>query len=707
MRNEEDEGITSMKGYPASRQKASLNSSSQAFPKRRGKKKSIVGGIQDRIQNAIKQSQNLRYNKDAIDEFGEMDFQVKKSEVEDTVIEKPIENDEEEELGREQPRLRIRQPGELHKLSGDYKVKLSDKQLKLPDSLPRDNHALLERKFNNEGAERKWKITDSDEESYALKKNSVENIKTPETANYILLEPDLPKEKKTLPPLEPKSEIKQEPKKKLVIKPADFEEVLEEEENAPQLPAKIIPLGEKLKVPDYDTSKKIKAKLSKESLKKKINDDMEEFKDLREEKQKQKRISNKESEQLRANFVKTAVIHKPDIVSEFMKAFSVETKNIADLIDIEERKKEGLFKNKSTKPKSSSKKIEQFTNTLVSQSALMRKLLSKKPNSKKNNAIRNQLAKKFDKLFKYNKTQERAAIKPLRIKKGPKLYLNKPYVVQTKNQNMLYKYDLRDKKYTMHDTSKKKANQHVFPSFWDLLNGSVFLSGGLDKAEDIDPVGKAYIIEGYQSKISHAESMITPRYKHELVFWNKCVYAIGGFTKNKVVTKNVEKYDFQIGEWERLPQMFHERSDFTALASQSSKSIYVFGGWVREEHNLLIEKFDSRWEVWVVLKLQMKFEINKYHHQSIIKEGKEIIEEPKKPKEIEIIKEDTKDTSNDSLDGESQGGSAQSTRIKEDKKETLDLPVPVSAITNPNEGDELSNPPLLLHEKIRTKKNLK
>lgn len=56
------------------------------------------------------------------------------------------------------------------------------------------------------------------------------------------------------------------------------------------------------------------------------------------------------------------------------------------------------------------------------------------------------------------------------------------------------------------------------------------------------------------------------------------MFAMGGYTKNRVITKTTEKYDFHVGEWERMPPMFHERADFTALASQSSESIYVFGG---------------------------------------------------------------------------------------------------------------------------------
>ena len=106
----------------------------------------------------------------------------------------------------------------------------------------------------------------------------------------------------------------------------------------------------------------------------------------------------------------------------------------------------------------------------------------------------------------------------------------------------------------------------------------MFVCGGLKDVKDIDPVSTSYVIEGYQGKVTHSDSMITMRYKHEVVYTNGCVYALGGYTKDKILTKNVEKYDFQVGEWERMPQMHFERVNFTALVSQSSNSIYVFGG---------------------------------------------------------------------------------------------------------------------------------
>ena len=105
----------------------------------------------------------------------------------------------------------------------------------------------------------------------------------------------------------------------------------------------------------------------------------------------------------------------------------------------------------------SSTKIKHFTDTLVSQSSLMQKLLSKKGNSKGSNIFRNQLAKKFDKLFHYDEKKENShKTKTYKLRYGPKLYVNKPHIVQNKNEYMIYKYDLEEKTYTQHDTSQLK-----------------------------------------------------------------------------------------------------------------------------------------------------------------------------------------------------------------------------------------------------------
>ena len=176
-----------------------------------------------------------------------------------------------------------------------------------------------------------------------------------------------------LPSLEPENKLSE----KTLPKTISFAEILNEEEKLSGLPSKIISLEQKLEIPDYDTTKrlkKIQETLTKEYQGKKLYDDVEEFKDLREEKENRNRISSEKAKILRTNFVQTAVVHKPDIVSEFMKAFSVETQNLNDLIQLENKEKDEIYDNK---PKTNSKKIKAFTDTLISQSSLMQKLLNK------------------------------------------------------------------------------------------------------------------------------------------------------------------------------------------------------------------------------------------------------------------------------------------------------------------------------------------
>lgn len=201
------------------------------------------------------------------------------------------------------------------------------------------------------------------------------------------------------------------------------------------LPIKVIPLDQKLPAPNYDTVsrlKKIQEKLSIEGLNKRLYEDIDDFKDLREERALRNSLTYGEAKLKRKNFVKSVTIKKPNIVSEFMKVFSMETKQISDLINEDKKAFEDLVpvKNQSS---SSSKTIKNFTDTLVSQSALMQKLLSKKSKAKEKNMFRDQIAKKFDKLFNYGSaTNKESKIKQYKHRHGPKLYMNKPHVVQAK-----------------------------------------------------------------------------------------------------------------------------------------------------------------------------------------------------------------------------------------------------------------------------------
>lgn len=168
---------------------------------------------------------------------------------------------------------------------------------------------------------------------------------------------------------------------------------------------------------------------------------------------------------------------------------------LTELIEEDKKASEDLVGSK--RMSTSTSNVKKFTDTLVTQSWLMQKLLVKKNGSTKKNIFKDQIAKKFDKLFNRNQTN-RDEGKPLRMRTGPKLYLHKPHVIQTRNEFMLYKYDVKEKKYTRHNTSNSKSTMYHFPSFCDLLNGSIFVSGGLKKADDTDPVGNAFTIKGYQ-----------------------------------------------------------------------------------------------------------------------------------------------------------------------------------------------------------------
>ena len=88
--------------------------------------KSVVGSIKDRIQNAIKKSQNNRYNRDAVDQFGDMDFQIPESNVQELDIEKPQFEETQKDLNRNDPILQINPKPYLRPIQGDYKVKFGD-----------------------------------------------------------------------------------------------------------------------------------------------------------------------------------------------------------------------------------------------------------------------------------------------------------------------------------------------------------------------------------------------------------------------------------------------------------------------------------------------------------------------------------------------------------------------------------------------------
>ena len=159
---------------------------------------------------------------------------------------------------------------------------------------------------------------------------------------------------------------------------------------------------------------------------------------------------------------------------------------------------------------------------------------------------------------------------------GPTLYDHKPNVMHFLNEHLVFRYDLTWKQFSMFDLWD--SLHYLFPAFCDLLNGSVFFSGGISKANNTEPVANSFMMESNGGDVIQAENMIIPRYKHKMVFCNWAVYSLGGYSKNRAMTSKVERYNFASGEWEGMPKMYHEWQSFYVCAAFSSRSIYVVGG---------------------------------------------------------------------------------------------------------------------------------
>lgn len=89
-----------------------------------------MGSIKDRISNAIKKSQNDRYNRDALDEFGDMNFKIAESNIKDAQIEKHKFEATEEDLDRLGPKYSINANMPLKPITGEFKLKLNGQELR-------------------------------------------------------------------------------------------------------------------------------------------------------------------------------------------------------------------------------------------------------------------------------------------------------------------------------------------------------------------------------------------------------------------------------------------------------------------------------------------------------------------------------------------------------------------------------------------------
>lgn len=94
-----------------------------------------MGSIKDRIQNAIKQSKNERYNRDALDDLRVINFQIPTSNVQGNNIRKLSLPEQEEDLVRAEIKYKFNQKQEIDHGSGDYKLRFGD--------LSRKSHKVL------------------------------------------------------------------------------------------------------------------------------------------------------------------------------------------------------------------------------------------------------------------------------------------------------------------------------------------------------------------------------------------------------------------------------------------------------------------------------------------------------------------------------------------------------------------------------------
>jgi len=144
-----------------------------------------------------------------------------------------------------------------------------------------------------------------------------------------------------------------------------------------------------------------------------------------------------------------------------------------------------------------------------------------------------------------------------------------------------------------------------------LKNGEVVISGGLqDNLEKATAL--TFLFSTIERKFTPLPDMLIARYHHCLVECGGSVYAIGGLSRGKMPIKMVEAFDLRLAtDWRRCKAMFVERSEFGAVVPRDSKFIYVFGGTMREEDQLLIERYDTIMDEWEMMgvRLPQKFNI--------------------------------------------------------------------------------------------------
>lgn len=274
---------------------------------KRKPKASVVGNIQDRIQNAIKQSQNERYNRDALDELGKMDFKVAQSKVQENNAIKPVHEEDPDNLVRENRQYLMARNTDSHKAGDNYKVNFSGYQKKPSRVITDEERFAVDYMITdkNEKQQSGWNMKKyMDNESIPL--DEFRDTPARPKINRRMKSVEVPIEQRSLAGASSHGESK------LTSRKASFADALAGVNlESVRLPDKALDMNIKLEVPDYDTSnrlRKIQQKKLKENMEKRIYEDDDEFKDLREEKQLNNMPSYEEGRRLRENFILSTTV---------------------------------------------------------------------------------------------------------------------------------------------------------------------------------------------------------------------------------------------------------------------------------------------------------------------------------------------------------------------------------------------------------------
>ena len=288
-------------GYPSKRL---IPSGSDQNIIQKKNKNSIVGSIKERIQNAIKQSQNDRYNRDAIDELGDMDIKIAQSNIKENNIPVLVPSEDKEDLQRGEIKFKPNIKDSLSEIDGDYNIKINDIQRK-----PRNKILTDEEKYSMD-----YMIVDKKNKKkntgWSMQSNPMFDLASKlEQDNALydqpnMLKPDYIDSERVRLPDPTIQELD-------LTRGLNIEENEEIKNKTQFLPTKVIPLDQKLVIPDYDTLNKLKKmqdQLSTEGISKRLYEDIDDYKDLREERAIRNSMTYGEAKKIRDGFVKGVTV---------------------------------------------------------------------------------------------------------------------------------------------------------------------------------------------------------------------------------------------------------------------------------------------------------------------------------------------------------------------------------------------------------------